>query len=79
MALTEKEVHALPQRRWATRGDEAVPGDPCDAGHHASSEAIGGYYGMAWCECFKDAVTGEVYSVRCFDGVYQSKEAYEDE
>ena len=79
MALTEREVRKLPQRRWATRGDEPVPGDPCDEGHHASSEAIGGYYGMAWRECFKDVVTGEVYSVRCYDGTYLSKGAYEEE
>lgn len=79
MQLNWQEVRALPVRKWATRGDENIESDPCDRGHHASSEAIGGYYGMGWTECFRDAITGDLYAVECYDGTYKSKGAYEDD
>lgn len=79
MKLDWKEVRKLPMRRWAARGDEAIEADPDDRGHCASSDAIGGFYGMAWTECFRDANTGELYAVECYDGTYRSKGAYEDD
>jgi len=77
--LTWQEVHKLPRRKWATRGDAAIESDPCDRGHHVSRDAIGGFYGVAWTECFRDAKTGETYAVECYDGTYRSKGAYEDD
>lgn len=77
--MNRQEVSKLPRRKWATRGDEEVPADTCDRGHHPSSEAIGGFYGIAWTEVFKDAKTGELYAVECYDGTYRSKGAYEDD
>ncbi len=41
-----------------------------------SPEAIGGSYSMEWTEYYKDAKTGEVYKVRCSDGVYGGHNAH---
>lgn len=79
MKMNWREVGRLPRRKWATRGDAEISVDPCDRGHHASPDAIGGFYGMAWTEVFEDQKTGERYAVECYDGTYRSKGAYEDD
>lgn len=43
----------------------------------ASSEAIGGFYGMGWVQYFQDRNTGEVYGVACSDGVNGGKDAHD--
>jgi hypothetical protein len=56
-----------------------IPISESDAyGIQESNEAIGGHYGIAWKEYFRDAGTGEVYSVHCRDGVHGGKGAYSD-
>ena len=72
----------MEQRQWATQGDREVSKEELPNerhthwGDHPSSEAIGGYFGVAWYEYFQDNKTNEIYKVKCYDGVYRSKEAY---
>ena len=63
-------------REFAGPFDLRVSGPTEEAGHDYSRNAIGGAYGLAWWEYFKDAQTCEVYRVRCHDGVNSSKSAY---
>jgi hypothetical protein len=67
------------ERRWAKVEDEALNIDAGTMGDHPSNDAIGGYFGVAWYEYFKDHATGETYKVHCYDGVYRSKGAFTDE
>lgn len=77
--MTQNDIKLLPHRRYATRGDEELNFNGSIRGHDPSPEAIDGYYGIAWDQVFKDAQTGEVYVVSCYDGTNRSKGAYEDD
>jgi len=68
-----------PLRRWAGVFDFPVEGENTTHGVDPSSDAIEGYYGLGWHEYFRDARTGEVYRVRCSDGVNGGKGAYSDD
>lgn len=56
---------------------------PIDSGEirgaDPSPNAIGGYYGISWCEYYRDTETGEIYKVYCSDGVNGGKLAYSPE
>ena len=69
-------MERIPQRTWADPRDESVPGDSETFGVRPSPDAIGGYYGIGWHEFFRDRNTGEVYKVRCTDGVYGGRGPY---
>ena len=69
-------LEKVPCRSLAGLFDIQIEGQKNTTGDHYSSEAIGGAYGIAWSEYFKDSVTGEIYQVRCSDGVYGGSGAY---
>jgi hypothetical protein len=78
--VTDTQVQTVVQE-WRTREfagpfDLRVSGPAEQAGHDYSRNAIGGAYGIAWWEYYKDAMTCEVYRVRCHDGVNSSRSAY---
>lgn len=68
----------IQQRRFADIFDLRADGDPNKRGDDFDPEAIGGCYGMAWDEYFTDQKTGEVYAVRCSDGVNGGNGTYRD-
>jgi hypothetical protein len=71
-------VPTIPSRHFAGLFDLSVEG-PSETGPGAyDSDAIGGSFSMEWNEYYKDAETGEVYKVRCSDGVYGGKSAHSD-
>ena len=69
----------MQRRTYAGVFDQQVDGPQNEHKTGHSNQAIGGAYGIGWYEYFKDAITGEVYSVRCSDGVNYSKQAYSPE
>lgn len=74
------DVNKISERNYADKYDIPLKNISSDTkGHHASSDAIGGYYGIQWYEYFKDGKTNEIYKVSCNDGVYGGKDAYSDE
>lgn len=74
------DIHKISERKYAGRYDIPLKNISSDIkGHHASTDAIGGCYGIQWYECFKDQKTNEIYKVSCIDGVYGGKDAYSDE
>lgn len=72
----------IESRHFAGALDEPID-DPTGKnekwGCNPSSEAIGGYYGIAWYEFFRDVETREIYKVRCSDGVNGGKGAHSNE
>ena len=72
---TSAEYMKYPTKQWASREDKYL-GFSDNYGHHPSSDAIGGYYGMQWWEIFLDRETQKPYRVSCYDGVYQSKGSF---
>lgn len=80
VTLTRAAVNRLPRRRWARKGiDAEVHLDLPARGHDPSSDAIGGFYGIAWDELFRDPETEELFVVECYDGTNRSKASYEGE
>jgi len=73
--FTHSELQAIPERRYAVRSHENVGESKDTYGHHPSPEAIGGFYGIRWLEVFRDNA-GNLYKVRCHDGVYSSDGPY---
>lgn len=59
----------IPNRTFAGLFDLSTDGPTNDHGVCPGSEYIGGYGGVGWYQYYTDAKTGEVYSVRCTDGV----------
>ncbi|MBU1034439.1 hypothetical protein KKF59_03105 [Patescibacteria group bacterium] len=78
--MTEQvtDLRTLPHRGYAGIFDRYIPAPADTHGVHASSDAIGGYYGIGWTEVYRDFESGELYRVRCSDGVYGGKGSYKD-
>jgi hypothetical protein len=68
-------------RQFAHPFDRPVktPNDNETHGVGRNSDAIGGYNGIGWYETFRDRKSGELYRVRCSDGVNGGKSAHTDE
>ena len=66
----------ISHRNLAGLFDIQIEGPENKTGDHYDREAIGGAYGIAWSEYFKDSKTGEIYQVRCSDGVYGGSGSY---
>ena len=74
--MTTLAVPEVQSRHLAGLFDLPIEGPPESGPGSHSPEAIGGSYSCEWNQYYKDAKTGEVYKVRCSDGVYGGHGAY---
>jgi hypothetical protein len=70
-------------RQWAHREDELISTPAGHAKgtepHGKSPDAIGGAYGIAWWEYFRESTSRRIYRVRCTDGVNGGRGPYRPE
>ncbi len=70
------DVRSLPSRTYAHPFDFPVKESSGTHGVEPDSNAIGGYRGIGWYSVFRDGKTGEIFHVRCSDGVDGGKSAH---